>query len=393
MNTAPRTVRSGFVKILRTAMLTAATCSGATFATLTAGGGDAWAGARSVHQIPSCAQKATEEAALKAARHAKKSKAELKQHAQRVKALGKQCASELRAQKAQAKQEKARRAQELEARKRAARAKALQAQAEEKRRRDAKAAEDARRLRDAKVAEARRNNDTRRRNDPARPRLAPGAPIPVAAPTPAPAARKRPTRARSPELLLLEQDRRALGSKKGEFFGIRLGERLRLPRCQPLLTAEGEEAKSCVQQEEEAPVVARQIADLDEVELPSEVELSLVQLSKEDCPRWVGRQCLVSVATQTGVVMGISFVTDSKREKTVTSELTDRYETKPASVSPVSCSGSAGITAKDRVWEIPHLTTAFRPVGGRTCDEGRVLVETRTMQQLVRRPDVANAQE
>jgi hypothetical protein len=119
------------------------------------------------------------------------------------------------------------------------------------------------------------------------------------------------------------------------------------------------------------------------------VELSLVQLSKEECPGWVGRQCLVSVATQTGVVMGISFLTKRKREQHMLAKLSKKYDGEPSS-SPAMCNATQGRAAgTDRVWETPNLTTAYLAVDGRTCNEGRVLIETRTMKQLVRRPQAS----
>jgi hypothetical protein len=188
---------------------------------------------------------------------------------------------------------------------------------------------------------------------------------------------------------LLEQDRVAIGARRGKIFGIRLGERLKLPSCPPV--AAGEAAASCVQRDEVASTVARQIADLDEVTLPSDVELTLMQLSEKDCPGWVGRQCLVSVATHAGRVMGVSFITDQKRENVVVKKLENRHDEKPSATFPAACDVGGSRRGTDRVWATPHLTTAFPPIDGRNCQEGRVRIETRTMQRLVPRPAPASS--
>lgn len=361
---------------------------------VTSSTGVAHAGAKSVQQIPACAQKSTEEAALKAARHAKKSKKELQKHQKRVAALSARCNAELAKQRQAVAREKERRSREASERKRVARERALKAEAENARRqqeartaeersrraRDAEAAEAlARQLREAKAADARR----------ARKRAPKSAP-PPAPPPASPVAGNPVARQPTPILALLEQDRRALSTDHADVFGIHLGERLKLRRCKRSKSA-SDEGPSCIQRGEEAPAVARQMADLEDAELPRGVELSLVQLSQQDCPRWIGRQCRVSVATQTGFVMGVTFATERKSERLVATNLTKRYEAEPTSIVESTCDADATQASTHRVWRTPHLTTAFLPIAGATCEEGRVRIETRTMTQLLRSPSAPTA--
>jgi hypothetical protein len=203
----------------------------------------------------------------------------------------------------------------------------------------------------------------------------------------------------------LANDRKALGAEKANVFGIELGEPLSMPVCeQGLLSAMSMQVfedgpknalttspNTCLQPPNAiTDRVASRIANIEGLPLGSDVRVSLVRLASERCPTWVSGGCTLATTTKSGVVIGVSFLTTGNSDKDVEASIAKKYGQPPTARKPATCQNNASaqyglITRQgtDRIWQLGSLTVGFWPVNGLTCQQGRVLVETRLMTQLV----------
>lgn len=170
-----------------------------------------------------------------------------------------------------------------------------------------------------------------------------------------------------------------MGDERASVFSIPLGQRLALPKCRP----DSPVTDDCaLPQGPETAALAQRIADVDGARLPADVQFELVRLGSKHCPRWVGGKCAVSVATQSGYVIGVAFLTASTQDDGVEKNITEKYGEGPTSRADGSCR-VGGKPAVDRTWALQRVTIGYRP--DRSCQHGRVLVETETMAQALGR--------
>jgi len=259
----------------------------------------------------------------------------------------------------------------------------------------------------------------------ARPQAPAHAPVPAATPASPSRPAPDPTTATALQLVQAEQnariaaaqlsetqatltaDRKAIGEEKANVFGVQLGQPLALPVCaaSPFDTANMQSFESGSKNAlPSVPTTCRQttglatqtlalrIANVEGTPLPPDVQFSLVRLAADRCPSWVSGSCTLSVATQSGLVMGVSFLTFGRQSDAIENSVSQKFGHAPTSRKHAKCqpdaNGQAGLVTRegtDRSWELPHVSIRYTPVNGLTCEQGRVLVDTATMSKLVDR--------
>lgn len=192
----------------------------------------------------------------------------------------------------------------------------------------------------------------------------------------------------------LASDTQAIGKERASVFGITLGEALVLPACDA--TAAGaKKTSTCLEQDRVGTrALAMRMADASRAKFPRDLDFDLVRLGEEQCPSWIGDACSVSVVTKSGFVVGVSFFTSGQPEKDVAKNIEDKYGQQPSALSEAVCAADIGKKAisrkgSQRTWALPHLNVNYTPLAGRSCDEGRVHVETHTLSKSLERPKTA----
>jgi hypothetical protein len=196
------------------------------------------------------------------------------------------------------------------------------------------------------------------------------------------AARKAKAASRKATRESIAQDKKTMGAERASVFGIELGEGLTFPAC----SASSSSSTNCVQSDSaDSSAQARHIADLEDASIPEDVEFKLVRLAAERCPSWVNGLCEVSVATKSGYVIGVAFLTAEGQAESAEQSINEKYGSAPTSRSNATCQGTSGAKRKaaDRTWALPRITIGYRALD--TCEQGRVLVETETMTSTVSR--------
>jgi hypothetical protein len=227
--------------------------------------------------------------------------------------------------------------------------------------------------------------------------------IPAAAPAPAPVdpqaqARERKAKhdrqVRDTTIASLASDKQAIGQEHSSVFGLALGEPLVLPVCD----AQGSKSDvTCLEQDQtETRALALRMAGANQAKFSDDFDFDLARLGSDQCPNWIGKECNVSVVTKSGFVVGVAFFTSGKPEKDVAKNIEEKYGQKPSTESAAVCPIDSGShkkskapKASERGWELPHLTVHYAPLAGRTCDEGRVVVDTATLTQSLQRSEPA----
>ena len=184
-------------------------------------------------------------------------------------------------------------------------------------------------------------------------------------------------------------------------FGVELYQSLKLPAC-PTGVVDTSDARAyddtskktpaavsttCVQAGAAAQPIAQRFAELDGVALPQKLKFSLVRLASDRCPSWVGGTCTLAVATQGGVVVGLSFFTRPGQERAVEQTITTKYGSAPSARDAATCDAEAAGQSgshdgMNRTWTLNDLTVRYRPRSGLTCAQGRVLVDGTPLTKL-----------
>jgi hypothetical protein len=229
---------------------------------------------------------------------------------------------------------------------------------------------------------------------------APSAPAAPAAPTGAGAAAPMFGRATTPAAGSSATNPAPLTPEQLNVFGVELYQTLKLPACatgsvdtsdaraydDTTKKAPPTASATCVQADAAAQPIAQRFADLDGVAVPQKLKFSLVRLASERCPSWVGGTCTLGVATQGGVVIGVSFFTRPGQERAVEQTITSKYGSAPSARDAATCNEASGQTGKhdgmNRTWSLNDLTVRYRPLSGLTCDQGRVLVDGTPLKKL-----------
>lgn len=192
----------------------------------------------------------------------------------------------------------------------------------------------------------------------------------------------------------LASDTQAIGKDRASVFGLTLGEALVLPACDASATG-AKKTSTCLEQDRVGTrALAMRMADASHAKFPRDLDFDLVRLGEEQCPSWIGGACNVSVVTKSGFVVGVSFFTSGQPEKDVAKNIEDKYGQQPSMLSEAVCAADIGKKAvsrkgSQRTWALPHLNVNYTPLAGRSCDEGRVHVETHTLSKSLKRPAIA----
>ncbi|HTQ08315.1 MAG TPA: hypothetical protein VMI54_30885 [Polyangiaceae bacterium] len=187
-------------------------------------------------------------------------------------------------------------------------------------------------------------------------------------------------------------------------FGVQLYESLKLPACAQGVVELGdahsyESAGSrtatspsapCAETSTAAQPIAQRFAGLDGGALPRNVKFALVRLPSNRCPSWMSASCTLGVVSQGGIVVGVSFLTDPARDRTVEQTITSKFGSSPSGADPAKCdAASAGSSSgaksqlTDRTWDLTDLMIRYRPLNGLTCSsQGRVFVDATPMKKL-----------
>jgi hypothetical protein len=189
-------------------------------------------------------------------------------------------------------------------------------------------------------------------------------------------------------------------------FGIQLGEPLTLPACAPgVINASNPKAfdstakakqksvtATCSQSGAAAQTLAQRMADLEGKPLPSGVQFSLVRLAADRCPDWLSGSCTLSVATKSGIALGVAFLTIEDAERDIVRNLSQKYGGRPTTRDATACdvAGATGAPptrrmGNDNGWKFADLSLSYWAVGGLNCGQGRVLVQTSTFVELSQR--------
>ena len=244
------------------------------------------------------------------------------------------------------------------------------------------------------------------------PAPAPAAPVqyvPVAAPAPAPAAPVAPAVYTPPP----PPPPATATTEQRNVFGIQLGETLALPACAPGVvnatnpksfesTAKAKQKSvtaTCVQSGAAAQTLAQRMADMEGKPVPSGVQFSLVRLAADRCPDWLSGSCTLSVATKSGIALGVAFLTIEDAERDIVRNLGSKYGGRPAMRDAAACDvpGTAGAPATRRMgndngWKFADLNLSYWAVSGLNCGQGRVLVQTSTFVELAERAMAGDGQ-
>jgi hypothetical protein len=182
-------------------------------------------------------------------------------------------------------------------------------------------------------------------------------------------------------------------------FGVQLYQGLKLPACATGVidtsdarayddtspTSPAAVSATCAQTGAAAQPIAQRFADLDGVPVPQKLKFALVRLAPAHCPSWVGGSCTLAVATQGGIVVGLSFFTRPGQDRAVEQTITAKYGSAPSAREAARCEapGRAGKhEGLDRTWKLDDLTVRYRPLSGLTCEQGRVLVDGTPLSKL-----------
>lgn len=196
-------------------------------------------------------------------------------------------------------------------------------------------------------------------------------------------------------------------------FGIQLGETLTLPACAPGVvnatnpkafesTAKAKQKSvisTCVQSGVAAQTLAQRMADMEGKPVPTGVQFSLVRLAAERCPDWLSGSCTLSVATKSGIALGVAFLTIEDAERDIVRNLSQKYGGRPATRDAAACDlpGAAGAPAtrrmgNDNAWKFADLNLSYWAVSGLNCGQGRVLAQTSTFVELAERAMAGDSQ-
>ena len=185
-------------------------------------------------------------------------------------------------------------------------------------------------------------------------------------------------------------------------FGVQLYQSLNLPACGAGVVDVGDVhayddtskktpavvSATCMQTGATAQPIAQRFAKLHDVALPQKLKFALVRLAPDRCPSWVGGTCTLGVATQGGIVVGLSFFTRPGQDRAVEQTITTKYGNGPNARDAATCdAGTASQSGSkhdgvNRTWTLNDLTVRYRPLSGLTCDQGRVLVDGTPMLKL-----------
>jgi hypothetical protein len=195
----------------------------------------------------------------------------------------------------------------------------------------------------------------------------------------------------------------------GAVFGLPLGDQLRVPVCKDdaardtevlqSLTSPGATPRQSSTTCRFAPqamngsarLFAQRLANVTSDPLPAGVDFSLVSLASQRCPDWVNAagSCVVGVTTKDGAIIGVSYLAgDDTRQSSIEKSLSETYAVTPRAQAAAACQDpKAGARAStNRFWDGSGLRVSYFPTGGLSCRQGRVLVETDTMRQLLAAP-------
>lgn len=240
------------------------------------------------------------------------------------------------------------------------------------------------------------------------PAPAPAAPAPFA-PAPAPAAPVAPVVFTPPA----PPPPATSTTEQRNVFGIQLGETLALPACAPGVvnatnpkafesTAKAKQkaaTATCVQAGAAAQTLAQRIMDMEGKPVPTGMQFSLVRLPADRCPDWLSGSCTLSVASKSGIALGVAFLTIEDAERDIVRNLSQKYGGRPATRDAAACDlpGAAGAAAtrrmgNDNAWKFADLNLSYWAVSGLNCGQGRVLVQTATFIELSERAMAGDSQ-
>ena len=134
------------------------------------------------------------------------------------------------------------------------------------------------------------------------------------------------------------------------------------------------------------------MADMEGKPVPSGVQFSLVRLAADRCPDWLSGSCTLSVATKSGIALGVAFLTIEDAERDIVRNLSSKYGGRPARRDAAACDvpGAVGAPATRRMgndngWKFADLNLSYWAVSGLNCGQGRVLIQTSTFVELSER--------
>jgi hypothetical protein len=202
--------------------------------------------------------------------------------------------------------------------------------------------------------------------------------------------------------------RRASG-RADRVLGLTLGDPLRVPVCKDDAARDTEVLQSLTSpgatprqsnttcrfapqaMNGNARLFAQRLANVTSDPLPTGVDFSLVSLASQRCPDWVNAagSCVVGVTTKDGAIIGVSYLAgDDTRQDGIEKSLSETYAVAPRAQAAAPCQDpKAGARAStNRFWDGSGLRVSYFPTGGLSCRQGRVLVETDTMRQLLATP-------
>jgi hypothetical protein len=193
-------------------------------------------------------------------------------------------------------------------------------------------------------------------------------------------------------------------------FGLNLREELRAPTCADDAERDAQVLESLKTQTRSAArhggvncqlaptamkgnarLFAQRLANVTVDPIPSGVDFTLVALPAFRCPAWVlaAGACVLGVTTKQGKIVGVSyFVGGEARHEEIENGLQQKYGVEAKSLSPSACQDpKLGVKkAATRVWETAGVRVSYFPLGGLSCAQGRVLVETDEMRALFKQP-------
>ncbi len=201
-------------------------------------------------------------------------------------------------------------------------------------------------------------------------------------------------------------DRPRAGADAHRVFGLRLGDVLRMPACGDdaardtevlqSLTATGAAQRRINQSCRFAPsamngnarLFAQRLANVTADPLPAGVDFSLVAITSQRCPDWVNAagSCVAGITTKDGQIIGISYLAgDDTHQASIEKSLSDKYTATPRTQTAAPCQDpKLGARAgTNRTWESSGVLVSYFPTGGLNCRQGRVLVESDGMRQLL----------
>jgi hypothetical protein len=149
---------------------------------------------------------------------------------------------------------------------------------------------------------------------------------------------------------------------------------------------------TCAQTGAAAQTLAQRMADMEGKPVPSGVQFSLVRLAADRCPDWLSGSCTLSVATKSGIALGVAFLTIEDAERDIVRNLSSKYGGRPTTRDAAACDvpGAAGAPATRRMgndngWKFADLNLSYWAVSGLNCGQGRVLIQTSTFVDLSER--------